>query len=187
MIDTTYLSNHFLIAMPSLRDPNFAQTVTYICEHNRDGALGLVINRPTELTLGELMEHMGEKATSKDRASQIVHFGGPVQQDRGFVLHSPLGQWESSLAITEVLGLTTSRDILISIAEDRGPRKSLIALGYAGWGAGQLEREIAENAWLAGPVEQEILFDLPSEKRWAAAAASLGVDLRLLSGEAGHA
>lgn len=181
------LTNHFLIAMPQLADPNFFHTVTYICEHNEDGALGIVINRPLELTLGEVLEHMDLAADDNDATAQVVYQGGPVQQERGFVLHEPVTQWDATLPITEHIGVTTSRDILEAIAKGDGPQHSLIALGYAGWGAGQLEQELAQNAWLSGPADKGILFETPHEKRWEAAAALLGVDLNLLSGDAGHA
>lgn len=181
------LSNHFLIAMPALSDPNFHHTATYICEHNDEGALGLVINRPTDLHLGEILEHMGIEATAGDIAQQQVCLGGPVQNDRGFVLHQPVGDWEATLKVTELIGITSSRDILEAIAHGEGPEKTFITLGYAGWGAGQLEQELAANAWLSGPADSLIVFDTPYEQRWEAAAGLIGVDIKLLSGEAGHA
>ncbi|MEJ2344165.1 MAG: YqgE/AlgH family protein [Gammaproteobacteria bacterium] len=187
MTGSADLTNHFLIAMPRLADPNFFRTVTYICEHNNQGALGIVINRPLELTLGEILDHMDLHADAAAVADQRVYMGGPVQQERGFVLHRPATDWGSTLQVTERIGLTTSRDILVSIARGEGPERALIALGYAGWGAGQLERELAENAWLSGPADEDILFDSPDDERWQQAAALLGVDLNLLSGDAGHA
>ncbi|MDX1605571.1 MAG: YqgE/AlgH family protein [Candidatus Competibacterales bacterium] len=187
MADTTYLSNQFLIAMPSLADPNFARTVTYICSHDDSGALGIVINRPLELTLGELLDHIQLPAPRQPLVDQTVFSGGPVQPQQGFVLHDPIGDWDSTLQVSERLGLTTSSDILQALSEDRGPQRMLVALGYAGWGAGQLEQELVDNAWLSGPADTDILFETPVEHRWAAAAALLGVDLRLLSGDAGHA
>jgi putative transcriptional regulator len=187
MSDSQYLTNQFLIAMPGLEDPNFFHSVTYICEHNDQGALGLVINRPLDMQLGEILQHI-KLQHSEPEARQIqVHLGGPVQQDRGFVLHEPLGEWEATLKVTDRIGITSSIDILQAIAKNEGPERSLITLGYAGWGAGQLEQEMAENAWLSGPADPDILFNSPDEERWKAAAASLGVDLDLLSGEAGHA
>lgn len=182
-----YLTNHFLIAMPQLADPNFFHTVTYICEHNSEGALGIVINRPLEMNLGEILTHMGISAADAKAADMPVYLGGPVQQERGFVIHQPLGDWEASLKITDSIAITTSRDVLTAIANGAGPAHALIALGYAGWGAGQLEQELADNAWLSGPADTRILFDLPDHERWHAAAAMLGVDLNLLSGDAGHA
>lgn len=184
---TARFTNQLLIAMPSLADPNFSRTVTLICEHNEHGALGLVINRPTEVRLSELLDHLDIAATDVDIASMPVFAGGPVQLERGFILHMPLGQWESTLKIDTELGLTTSLDILSAVAAGTGPRHSLVALGYAGWGAGQLEREIADNAWLTVPNDTEILFELPVELRWQAAAKKLGVDLTLMAGDAGHA
>jgi putative transcriptional regulator len=187
MHDTDFLGNHFLIAMPGLADPNFFHTVTYLCEHNPEGALGIVINRPLSLNLREILQHMDLEPVSEVIGDQPIYLGGPVQPERGFVLHRPLGDWEATLKVSDDIGVTSSRDILMAIATGQGPRHSLIALGYAGWGAGQLEREIAANAWLAGPADERIVFDLPHEQRWEAAAAKLGVDLNLLTGEAGHA
>ena len=187
MSHSDYLSNQFLIAMPGLEDPNFFHTVTYICEHNDEGALGLVINRPLDMRLGEVFEHMKIEPSDPRAAEVRVYLGGPVQQDRGFVLHEPLGEWEATLKVTDRIGITSSADILAAIAEGRGPERKLVALGYAGWGAGQLEREMSENAWLSGPADPQVLFELPDEARWKAAAAALGVDLDLLSGDAGHA
>lgn len=187
MGESQYLTNHFLIAMPALEDPNFFHTVTYICEHNAEGALGLVINRPLDMQLEEVFRHMDLQTSSPGARSIPVHLGGPVQQDRGFVLHEPLGEWEATLKVTDRIGITSSSDILAAIATDQGPEKCLIALGYAGWGAGQLENELAENAWLSGPADPEILFHTADAERWKAAAASLGIDLDLLSGDAGHA
>lgn len=181
------LTNQFLIAMPGLEDPNFFHSVTYICEHNDEGALGLVINRPLDMQLGEIFEHIKIDYANAEAKRMPVHLGGPVQQDRGFVLHEPLGDWEATLKVTDYIGITSSIDILDAIARNEGPAHSLVALGYAGWGAGQLEKEIADNAWLSGPANTEILFDIPDDERWKAAAALLGVDLDLLTGEAGHA
>ncbi|MCG6864270.1 MAG: YqgE/AlgH family protein [Thiogranum sp.] len=187
MVDAQYLTNQFLIAMPGLEDPNFFHSVTYICEHNADGALGLVVNRPLEMRLGEILQHIQLDHAEPEARQMPVHLGGPVQQDRGFVLHEPLGNWEATLKVTDRIGITSSIDILHAIARNEGPERSLITLGYAGWGAGQLEQEMADNAWLSGPANPEILFHTPDEERWRAAAASLGVDLDLLSGDAGHA
>lgn len=187
MSDTASLHNHFLIAMPALADPNFAHTVTYMCEHNEEGALGIIINRPLELTLGEVLSHMQIEASASVDTTVPVFFGGPVQPERGFILHSPPGEWSSSLSITDDIALTTSRDVITAIAHGEGPKRFLLALGYAGWGAGQLEQEMADNAWLSGPADPRLLFEAPVEERWEAAAALLGIDLHLLSSEAGHA
>lgn len=186
MIETTYLGNQFLIAMPGLADPNFHQTVTYICEHDDNGALGIVINRPLRIKLKQLLEHLQIPVTG-DAGAMPLYSGGPVQQEQGFVIHSPMGNWDATLPVTDSIGITTSRDILQAIAQQQGPEKSLVALGYAGWGPGQLEQEMAANAWLSGPADPAILFDTDTERRWAAAAALLGVDLSLLSSDSGHA
>jgi len=187
MRESQYLTNNFLIAMPGLEDPNFFHAVTYICEHNDEGALGLVINRPLDMQLGEILQHVQVEDIQPEARQIPVYLGGPVQQDRGFVLHDPLGDWEATLRVTDRIGITSSLDILAAIARNEGPERALITLGYAGWGAGQLEQEMAGNAWLNGPADPDILFGTPDEERWKAAAASLGVDLDLLSGEAGHA
>ena len=188
MTESTYLSNQFLIAMPSLNDPNFARTVTYLCSHDESGALGIVINRPLELTLSELLEHIQLPQPSSVALSDLaIYSGGPVQPQQGFVLHTPISDWESTLHITDSIGLTTSSDILRALAQNQGPDQLLVALGYAGWGPGQLEQEIVDNSWLSGPADPSIIFATPAHERWQAAASLLGVDLRLLSGDAGHA
>lgn len=181
------LTNHFLIAMPSMADPNFSRTVTYLCEHTAEGALGIVVNRPTDIRLGELLDHIGLEGAAATVADQPVYLGGPVQRERGFVLHRPSGEWESSMKITDDIVLTTSKDILEAIAKAKGPSEFLVALGYAGWGPGQLEDEMAENAWLSGPASADIIFAKASAQRWHAAAALLGVDMSLLSTDTGHA
>ena len=187
MTDRDSLANNFLIAMPSLEDANFARSVTLICEHTEEGAMGIVINRLTDLRLGDIFEQMGIEVDEETKLGSAVYLGGPVQNNRGFVLHEPIGNWESTLSVTDTFGVSTSRDILEAIAQSRGPEKFLVALGYAGWGAGQLEREIAENSWLSGPAHRQVIFDLPADQRWKAAAQLVGVDLTTLSGEAGHA
>jgi len=184
---STNLTNQFLIAMPGLMDPNFYHTVTYICAHNEDGAMGIVINRPLDMALGDVLAQMELEPADHRVSQQPVYHGGPVQTDRGFVLHEPLSRWESSINVNDAVGVTTSRDILQAIARGGGPKESLVALGYAGWSAGQLEQEIRDNAWLSGPAEADVIFRTPCEKRWETAAALLGVDLSLLSQEIGHA
>ncbi len=181
------LANHFLIAMPSLADPNFHHSVTYICEHNPSGAMGIVINRELELKFGEVLEQMAIEVSDPKVRDKEVYLGGPVHTDRGFVIHRPIGKWDSTLKITKSIGLTTSRDIVAAVAAGKGPKSCLIALGYAGWGAGQLEKEMAENAWLSAPADARIIFDTPVETRWEVAAKSLGVDIARISNDVGHA
>ncbi|MCR3793791.1 YqgE/AlgH family protein [Pseudomonas aeruginosa] len=183
----TYLKHHFLIAMPHMADPNFAQTVTYLVEHNEQGAMGLVINRPSGLNLAEVLEQLKPDALPPARCQHIdIYNGGPVQTDRGFVLHPSGLSYQSTLELGE-LAMSTSQDVLFAIAAGTGPEKSLISLGYAGWEAGQLEAELSDNAWLTCPADPAILFDLPPEERLSAAAARLGVKLSLLTAQAGHA
>ena len=184
---SSYLTNQFLIAMPQLADPNFFHSVTYIFSHNADGAMGVVINKPLEIELGEVLMQMDIEPRTKEIESQSIYQGGPVQIDRGFVLHRPDTQWESSIQVCEEIAVTASRDILEAIAAGKGPKHTLVALGYAGWAAGQLEQEIKENAWLSSPASTDIIFNTPDEQRWSAAARLLGVELENLSGDIGHA
>lgn len=181
------LTNHFLIAMPSLADPNFTQTVTLVCAHSEDGAMGIVINRPLEMALEEVLTQLDLPTDNRAVAALPVFEGGPVHRDRGFVIHTPLTEFHSTICITELLGVSTSRDILESMSLGQGPKQALVALGYAGWGAGQLEEEMAQNAWLSLPARSEILFETPPELRWQQAAKGLGIDLNMLSPETGHA
>ena len=181
------LTDHFIIAMPGLMDENFYQAVTYICEHDDNGTFGIIINRESEITLSEVMQQMNIAYQPGDAAQEPVFTGGPVQANRGFILHRPTGNWDSSLVINDSVALTTSRDILEAIAEDRGPDDTIIALGYAGWGPGQLEQEMAANTWLSCPADQQIIFETPVKDRWQAAADLIGVDLSLLSSDTGHA
>ena len=187
MTKETNLTNHFIIAMPSLQDGNFSESVTYICEHDDNGALGITINRPSEISLSEIFSQLQINISSGHIIDQTVLNGGPAQIDRGFILHTPVGEWDTSLKVTENIAVTTSQDIMQAIADNKGPNRSLIALGYAGWGPGQLEYEMSENAWLSCPATEEILFNTPLEKRWRAAALLLGIDLQLLSNQTGHA
>lgn len=186
-----YLTNQFLIAMPSLADPNFAQTVTLICEHTDKGALGIVLNRPLEMTLGEVLDQLQLTCTNAALREQSVLRGGPVQPDRGFVLHPPGGpkdgEWDSTLKVSDDLSVTTSRDVLAAMAEGKGPPHAVVALGYAGWDAGQLEDEIKSNAWLNVRADAGLIFDTPFDHRWQAAARLLGIDLGRISHQAGHA
>lgn len=187
MNDVSNLTDHFLIAMPTLEDPNFFHSVTYICEHNENGAMGIVINRPLDLSFQEVVEHM-EIESSIDTLDRIpVYLGGPVQPDRGFVLHEPIGDWESTLRVNERYALTSSRDIVAAIANGEGPARYLVALGYAGWEPDQLEGEMAQNAWLSVPADLDMIMNTPAEGRWLAAARLLGVDLKSISHQVGHA
>jgi putative transcriptional regulator len=181
------LTDHFLIAMPSMVDPNFARTLTYICEHNDQGALGLVINRPIDLTLAALLAQVSVSHTEPAFERTAVHFGGPVQVDRGFVLHEPVGTWQSTLAVNGKIGLTTSKDILVAVGKGEGPQRLFVTLGYAGWAPGQLENELSQNAWLTVAAKSEVIFDLPVEERLPAAMQLLGIDFASLSEQAGHA
>jgi putative transcriptional regulator len=181
------LTHHFLIAMPNMADPHFARTLTFICEHNAQGALGVVVNRPIEMTLGTLYERLDLSLSSQILLKEPVYFGGPVQTDRGFVLHRPVGKWQSTLPVHDTVGLTTSKDILEAAGKGSGPRDMLVTLGYSGWAAGQLENEIKQNAWLTVEAGDEIIFDVPPEDRLPAAMRLLGIDFAMLSEEAGHA
>jgi len=181
------LTNHFLIAMPNMADPYFARTLTFICEHDDQGALGVVVNRPIEMTLGALYDRLSLPLTSQILLNEPVYFGGPVQTDRGFVLHRPLGKWQATLSVRDSVGLTTSKDILEAAGQGAGPQRMLVTLGYSGWAAGQLESEIGQNAWLTVEANEAIIFDIPSEERLPAAMKLLGVDFAKLSEEAGHA
>ncbi|MBK8062780.1 MAG: YqgE/AlgH family protein [Betaproteobacteria bacterium] len=186
------LTNHFLIAMPAMADPSFSRTLTYICEHNEQGALGVVVNRPIDMDLRSLFERLSLPLGDTRTGDAPIWFGGPVQTDRGFVLHAPVGQWQSTLKVCDAVGLTTSKDILEAVGRDQGPRRLLVTLGYAGWSAGQLEHELTQNAWLTVEAKDprvldEILFELPADERLQAALHLLGVDLAMLSEDAGHA
>jgi putative transcriptional regulator len=183
----SYLKHHFLIAMPHMADPNFAQTVTYLVEHNEQGAMGLVINRPNGLNLADVLEQLRpEESPSALCQSLPIFAGGPVQTDRGFVLHPSGHSFQATLELGD-LALSTSQDALFAIADGSGPAKHLITLGYAGWEAGQLEAELTDNAWLTCPADAAILFDTPADQRLGAAAARLGINLSLLTAQAGHA
>ncbi len=186
-MEQSNLTNHLLIAMPNLADPNFSHTVTYICEHNENGAMGLVINRPIDINVAEVLEQMEIPVDEPSAGAAQVYLGGPVEEQRGFVLHSSDSEWDSTLRINDQVSVTTSRDILEAMARGEGPEHALVALGYAGWGPGQLEQEILDNSWLSAPADQAILFTLPPARRWEAAAELLGVDLNRLSSESGHA
>ncbi|BDM65271.1 UPF0301 protein [Shewanella sp. NFH-SH190041] len=183
------LQHHFLVAMPSLQDTFFERTVVYICEHDSKGAMGLIINRPFDIPVLELLEQM-ELTTEQTRyigLDQPVMVGGPVAAERGFVLHTPQSGWSNSQALNDELMLTTSRDVLASLGTEQAPAQFLVALGYAGWSQNQLEEELAENSWLTIPANMNILFDVPCEDRWQQATRTLGFDVWQMSGQAGHA
>lgn len=181
------LTDHFLIAMPAMNDPYFSKTLVYIAEHNDQGALGIIVNRPIDMSLGTLFEKIDLPLEAEGFAELPVFFGGPVHTDRGFVLHRPIGEWQSTLAVNAQVGLTSSRDVLQAVASTGQPYDVLVTLGYSGWSAGQLEQELAQNAWLTVRAEPRILFDLPYEHRLASAMEALGIDLTHLVAAPGHA
>ena len=188
--ETVSLTHQFLIAMPAMTDPSFSRSLTYICEHNEQGALGVIINRPSDMPLATLFERVNiplEGRAARELGAMPVYFGGPVQTDRGFVLHRPLGHWQSTLEVRDGIGLTSSRDILEEMGSAGMPTDILVTLGYAGWAAGQLEWELSQNAWLTVAADPHILFGLPPAERLAAAMHLLGVDFANLSEVAGHA
>jgi len=187
MPEATALTNQLLIAMPGLRDPNFARGVAFLCQHGEEGAMGLMINRLSEYRLGDVLAQMNMHSSLADVVDAPVLIGGPVQPERGFVLHTPNGSWESSFRISERVSVTTSRDILVAIAAGNGPRHAVVTLGYSGWTPGQLEQELADNHWLTAPVSEQVLFETPLEDRWEAAAGLVGVNLLQLASYAGHA
>ena len=186
-MESSCLAGHFLIAMPAMADPNFKGTVTYLCEHNERGALGVVVNRPTDLTMDSLFEQIEVAVSDLALSQRKVHFGGPVSVEHGFVLHRSHGSWNSSIVVSDELSLTTSKDILEAVACGNGPTEWLLTLGYAGWGAGQLEEEIAANAWLTVPADANLLFDTPAARLFDAAIERLGISKFALSSLAGHA
>jgi len=181
------LTHHFLIAMPNMADPYFSRTLTYICEHNDQGALGLVVNRPIDMTLQALFERLSLSLRDADLVDSPIYFGGPVQTDRGFVLHEPAGSWQSTLRVRDAIGLTTSKDILEAVGRGEGPKRMLVTLGYAGWSPGQLEHELSQNAWLKVEARDGIIFETPAEERLPAAMELLGIDFAKLQDVAGHA
>jgi len=189
--EPTYLTNQFLIAMPNLEDPEFFHTVSYICNHNEEGAMGVTINRPLDIGLGDLLEQMKMPTDDPDIASIPVYSGGPVQSERGFVLHqsnkSNDNEWDITMPVSSSISLTMSQDIIEAIALNEGPEKFLIMLGYAGWSDGQLEQELLSNAWLSGEADDNVIFETPSEQLWTEAAKHLGIELGLMSTDIGHA
>jgi putative transcriptional regulator len=190
-IEPVSLANHFLIAMPAMTDPNFARSLTFLCEHNAEGALGIIVNKPLEINLASLFERVGVPLAQGENQSRYkdlpVYFGGPVQTDRGFVLHRPVGGWQATLTVSDEIGLTSSRDILQAMSDEGEPSDVLVSLGYAGWAAGQLEWELSQNAWLTVSASADVIFALPPEERLPAAMQLLGIDFARLSDVAGHA
>lgn len=186
-IATTPLKNQLLIALPSLAGSEFERSVTLLCQHDEDGAMGVVINRPSEYTLGDVFAQMAIDSDDAALSGQVVLAGGPVHPQRGFVLHDGGLQWDSSLRIGDGLFLTTSRDILAAMARGAGPEHAIVALGCAGWGTGQLEQELGENSWLTAPADAELVFQVPLDARWNAAAGRIGVDFAHLADYTGHA
>jgi len=190
------LTNHFLIAMPGLEDANFSKSVVYVCEHNERGALGLVINKPSDINLEKLFDKVDLRLGRSDLLQAPVFQGGPVQTDRGFVLHDPVQSpdpeakepvYSSSIMVPEGLTMTTSRDVLEALSSGAGPRRVLVSLGYSAWGEGQLESELGENSWLTVPADEAVIFDTPIEQRYDRAMALLGLQTWMLQPEAGHA
>lgn len=182
------LTGHFLIAMPGMGDPNFARGITFICQHNEDGAMGLVVNRLSDFKLGDVLRQMHMPCERTEVATAPVLAGGPVQPERGFVLHTAGDhEWDSSYRVNDLLTVTTSRDILAAMADGHGPEHALVTLGYAGWGAGQLEQELRENAWLTVQADDRILFDTALDERWGAAVALVGINPANLTSYSGRA
>jgi putative transcriptional regulator len=181
------LANQLLIALPALDDPRFARSVVLICQHDDDGAMGVVVNRASEYTLGEVLRQMQLDTDDEALRNRVVLYGGPVHPERGFVLHDGGGDWDSTLQISDELYLTTSRDILEAMASGQGPDNAVVALGCAGWGAGQLEFELGENSWLTAPADRELLFATPLDQRWQAAAGRIGVDMSRMTDYSGRA
>ena len=182
-----YLQQQMLIAMPSMADPNFSRTVTLLCQHNEAGAIGITINRQSDFSLGELLRQLDIPCENQEISSMIVLEGGPVSPDRGFVLHTPIEGFDSSIQLNNEIMVTTSRDVLSAIASGEGPQQFLVALGYAGWGDGQLESEMRQNAWLSVSADKGILFDSDLQNRWEKALGKLGINANDLSEVGGHA
>lgn len=186
-VQAANLTNHFLVAMPGLADSNFGGSVVFIAEHTPKGALGLVINRPMELDIQSLFERIDLHLAPSEFARSPVYYGGPVQTDRGFVLHSPAGSWGSTVTVGDEVGLTSSKDVLEAVARGDGPDRLLVTLGYSGWGPGQLEEELSRNAWLTMAADPAVIFDAPAEERLMRAYGILGINPAFLSSAAGHA
>jgi len=184
---TNNLNNHLLIAMPQLGDQHFHHAVVYICENQSEGTVGLIINQPLQMPMGLVFQQMDIVPDNEAISTRPLLFGGPVQPERGFVIHRPEGTWRSSLMLQEDVNITTSKDILRAIAENKGPSDALVTLGYAGWGENQLEEEIIANMWLVCPYTPELLYDVPFDQRWEMAGRSIGVDMFQIGSHTGHA
>lgn len=188
MTDISYLGGHFLIAMPNLQDPEFFRSVTYVCEHDAEGAFGVIINHELDVNIADIFEELElECLENNPHRDRKILTGGPVDIERGLVLHKPVGSWQSTLGQNKELGITSSLDILTAIGKNQGPEKFIMILGYAGWDAGQLEQEMAANVWLSRPADDGIIFDTPVSQRWETAAKTMGVDMQWLSNDIGHA
>ncbi len=185
------LTNHFLVAMPGLKDPYFNHSVIYVCEHTEEGAMGLMINVPIDITVGKMLNQVDIQPVhprlQPDSLNRPVYNGGPVAEDRGFILHKPKDHYESSVQMADDISVTTSKDILSVLGTEAEPSNYLVALGYSGWNAGQLEEELAENSWLTIEADSDIIFDTPIHERWQKAVSKLGIDVSQLSSQAGHA
>ncbi len=187
-VENLTLQNHYLIAMPALADFNFSHAVVYICAHNDQGAMGIVINRPlVDLKLGEVLAQLNIESDKSELVNQEVYLGGPVQPERGFIIHRPNNEWQSTLVTSDDIGVTSSQDILFAMVQGQGPEEFVVSLGYSGWEAGQLEQEVGSNLWLTVPADPEVLFNTPFDKRWERAAQGLGIDMSNLSSDSGHA
>lgn len=187
MANDASLTNHFLIAMPMLDDPNFSKSVIYVCEHHVQGTVGLIVNRPMPFSLGLVFDQLNIDPINLSKNNLPLLFGGPLQPERGFVIHRPLGGWQSSLSLREGVTVTTSNDIIRAIAQNTGPMDALVALGYAAWTDKQLEQEVMDNQWLVCPYKAELLYEVPFDERWEYAGLTIGVRMKQLTSGTGHA
>ena len=186
-VNATSLSNRLLVAVPALRQGSFERSVTLLCQHDGDGAMGVMVNRASEYTVGDVLDQMGIDCADERLRADVVLSGGPVHPERGFVIHDGEQVFDSTLQVGDGLHLTTSRDVLEAMAAGEGPQQRLVALGCAGWGEGQIEQELREDSWLLVPSDPRLLFEVPLEQRWQAAAGSIGVDLVSMAHHSGHA
>lgn len=187
MSHTSSLANYFLIAMPMMKDDNFSKSVIYVCEHHVQGTVGLIVNRPMPFSLGLVFDQLQIDPINLSSKNLPLLYGGPIQPERGFVIHRPLGIWQSSLSLRDGVTVTTSNDIIRAIAKDAGPLDALVTLGYSAWSEHQLEQEVMDNVWLVCPYKPEILYEVPFAQRWEYAGSTIGVKMNLLTGESGHA